>query len=352
MSAIFISHASHDESLAEALCSYLADTVGISSFFCSSYGSPFKSGLNDLAQVMDQIDEAKIFIELITQTFMKRPQCLIEVGYATARERMHTQSPAVVSKITFMPIVVPPLGHRDVNNDLHRRSAYSGGSAKELGEFVNVLRSEVDKAEIRNVPEAWERKRKAFVRQWLTALQNLHAQAPEPHILQAIARVKNRLAGRAHGRVGGPYPALDDRVDCLGVAKAGQLEESVLLFLYEASCYDGESFLDYPPLLRDNPISGDVLERFLRSRFARPAYKVAFAMQYWTDATLKSSLAKINRSGLSSDQVKLLDAIASRTVSQVISTATDLDDHKRSDLQNQFDEYAAVHGAPPSSPVV
>jgi hypothetical protein len=96
---IFISHATTDRRLADLL----RDTLilgGVSEdriFYSSSRRSGIPAGQDVRSHLREQLQEAGLIIELISETFLTRPMCLIELGGAWALE-----------KATY-PVVVPPL---------------------------------------------------------------------------------------------------------------------------------------------------------------------------------------------------------------------------------------------------
>lgn len=96
---IFISHASADQAIADLLKSMLV-AGGVSEesiFYSSARATGIPSGEDVRGHLQRRLRDAGIVIELVSQTFLQRPWCLIELGGAWA-----------LSKSTY-PIVVPPL---------------------------------------------------------------------------------------------------------------------------------------------------------------------------------------------------------------------------------------------------
>jgi hypothetical protein len=96
---IFISHASADSGVADLLRDTLilggvpADRL----FYSSARGSGIPAGRDVQTRLRLELQDARMVVELISPTFLRRPMCLIELGAAW-----------VLEKSTY-PIVVPPL---------------------------------------------------------------------------------------------------------------------------------------------------------------------------------------------------------------------------------------------------
>lgn len=98
-SKVFISHAHADLALAKLV----RDTLirgGVPNnrvFFSSARSTGIPTGTDVVGHLREQLDAAGLVIELISQTFITRPMCLMELGGAWS-----------LKKSTF-PIVIPPL---------------------------------------------------------------------------------------------------------------------------------------------------------------------------------------------------------------------------------------------------
>jgi hypothetical protein len=136
---IFISHSGKDKALAIAICDYLSD-AGLSDqdFFCTSYGN-LEIGENDIASIFDHLDRAHVLIELVSNSFLRSERCLMEVGYATARERYASDHPELHKPIRFFPLLVPPVGFPRVNEKLHG-SRKTGIRLDSLGDCTTFAR--------------------------------------------------------------------------------------------------------------------------------------------------------------------------------------------------------------------
>ena len=83
MSEIFISHAVADKKLAKALVTFLKEAIGVpeKSIFCSSVkGHDIPLGADFNKYMKDKIQNPKLVILLITETYLERHFCLMELG--------------------------------------------------------------------------------------------------------------------------------------------------------------------------------------------------------------------------------------------------------------------------------
>ncbi|MEU6354863.1 toll/interleukin-1 receptor domain-containing protein [Streptomyces sp. NPDC047072] len=97
--SVFISHASADSELAAALKDHLI-LGGVPHrriFFSSENSTGIPAGQNVHRHLQETLANSTLVIELISQTFLTRPYCLMELGAAW-----------VLNKPTY-PLVVPPL---------------------------------------------------------------------------------------------------------------------------------------------------------------------------------------------------------------------------------------------------
>jgi len=110
---IFVSHSSVDIGLAAILRNFLRD-AGLASddLFVSSLDAAVTYGGDDLEEIYLAMEGCKIFIEIITPTFLERPRCLQEVGFITARARLAKRGELPSHQwIKILPMVVPPLSY-------------------------------------------------------------------------------------------------------------------------------------------------------------------------------------------------------------------------------------------------
>lgn len=97
--SIFISHASADQELATIIKDHLI-LGGVPSsriFFSSENSTGIPAGRNVHRHLQDTLANSALVIEVISETFLTRPYCLMELGAAW-----------VLDKPTY-PLVVPPL---------------------------------------------------------------------------------------------------------------------------------------------------------------------------------------------------------------------------------------------------
>jgi hypothetical protein len=115
---IFISHASGDAALAALLKEtlVLGGVPGDRIFFSSDRSSGIPAGKGVVSYLQKMLSESSFAVEILTETFLERPFCLIELGGAWAMD-----------KPTF-PIIVPPLSRQEV--------------ARRIGDFQSAILGE------------------------------------------------------------------------------------------------------------------------------------------------------------------------------------------------------------------
>ncbi|GAA2458242.1 toll/interleukin-1 receptor domain-containing protein [Streptomyces lavendulocolor] len=171
---IFISHSSKDKRLAQVICEYLSDAgVSDGDFFCSSYGDPIGAGHDDLEAIYDYMDRAWVIVELISKSFFASERCLMEVGYATARERHAQQHPEMRRPIRFFPLVVPPVTYRRVNEKLHRRQSIRLDSRSQCTTFAVQLHKALSDLGAQLDEARWRDKEATFSRACMDAISSL-----------------------------------------------------------------------------------------------------------------------------------------------------------------------------------
>lgn len=105
---LFISHASLDGDLAAALkrAVVLGGVPQERVFYSSDRGTGIPAGAGVRQYLHDTLKSAAVVVELVSETFLRRPYCLMELGAAW-----------VLGTPTY-PIVVPPLTARDVTEQI------------------------------------------------------------------------------------------------------------------------------------------------------------------------------------------------------------------------------------------
>ena len=163
MAEIFISHAVSDKILAEHLVNFLTEAIGVpaDSIFCSSvegYGVPLTKDFN--LYIKDKIKHPKLVILLMTETYMERPFCLMELGAAWSLSH------------DALPIIVPPIEFGTVVKTLGLTQGWN--IKQESG--LNDIRSVIKKAGIQLEPRSdhtWDKKRKQWIAKLPTVLKKL-----------------------------------------------------------------------------------------------------------------------------------------------------------------------------------
>jgi hypothetical protein len=138
---IFISYATVDLGLTAVIKNFLRD-AGLSTEDCfvSSLDGAIQYGGNDLEEMYQAMESSKIFIEVITPTFLTRPRCLQEVGFMTARKRLADRDELPSQRwIKILPMVVPPLTHEDISETLDRAQAPTLESPEAIHAFTDEL---------------------------------------------------------------------------------------------------------------------------------------------------------------------------------------------------------------------
>ncbi|MCQ1855992.1 TIR domain-containing protein [Neorhizobium galegae] len=116
MSDIFISHATADQPLAEMVVDLLADAIGVpeTSIFCSSvpgHGNPLTYDFNH--NMLQQIQNPKLVVLLMTPAYMDSAFCLMELGATWALQ------------LKPLPIVVPPVSFVEVTRTIGFRQGWN-----------------------------------------------------------------------------------------------------------------------------------------------------------------------------------------------------------------------------------
>ncbi|MFE2183922.1 toll/interleukin-1 receptor domain-containing protein [Streptomyces sp. NPDC059455] len=175
---IFVSHSTSDPDahLTEAICDFFTRAgIGTANFFCSSYSiQAMELGEDDLRQIYDHLDRAQIFIEIMTKSYLTRPHCLMEVGYAIARHRQSQKQTKGRAGVRFAPLVIPPLDFSDVNA-LHRKYAIKLSNAEQCRQFTQRIRNLLADLSYRLDEKTWTQASLRFQRKWATALGNYSA---------------------------------------------------------------------------------------------------------------------------------------------------------------------------------
>ena len=178
---IFLSHAFADKALADLL----RDTLllgGVSErriFYSSDRSSGIPSGQEVGSYLRDSLQGAALVIELISETFLTRPMCLMELGGAW-----------VMGTPTY-PIVVPPLSRDEAIRQIGNIQMGVLGTDVEVDGIFNELSDRLEQnLDIRVSAAAWNRAINGFKEQLPSKLLTAHAAAaaaPAPASVTAVA---------------------------------------------------------------------------------------------------------------------------------------------------------------------
>ena len=165
MSEIFISHAVADKKLAKALVLFLKEAIGVpeKSIFCSSvegHGIPLGADFNEYMK--NEIQEPKLVILLITETYLERHFCMMELGAAWA------------ISLNACPIVVGDVPFSTVTNTIGLKQAWGIADYKGLTDLKQMIEATDIKLEERG-PHAWDDKRT----EWRTKLKKILPKLPK-----------------------------------------------------------------------------------------------------------------------------------------------------------------------------
>lgn len=109
MSDIFISHASKDVRLVEALVQLIEGGIGIRTdqVFCTSLeDQSIPAGEDFKSYIKNMLGEAKVVIAVISPQYYNSPFCMCELGATWALTK------------TFVPLLVPPVDYNDLRGSL------------------------------------------------------------------------------------------------------------------------------------------------------------------------------------------------------------------------------------------
>lgn len=138
-SKVFISHASADRAVADLIKdSLVLGGVHASDIFYSSDKSTGIATGNDLRpRLQTELQKAAVVIEILTETFFKRPVCLMELGGAWA-----------LGKPTY-PIIVPPTTIATAKEHIGETLMASLGTDSDIDDMFHELPDELRKADSR-----------------------------------------------------------------------------------------------------------------------------------------------------------------------------------------------------------
>jgi hypothetical protein len=183
---IFLSHAFADKALADSL----RDTLLLGGvpepriFYSSDRSSGIPSGQDVGSYLRSSLRGAALVIELISETFLTRPMCLMELGGAWA---MNTPT---------YPIVVPPLARAEAIKQIGNIQMGVFGSETEIDSIFDELADRLHQnLDIRVSTSTWNRAIKTFKEQLPSKLATAHATAAAAPIPPSVAAIASSSSG-------------------------------------------------------------------------------------------------------------------------------------------------------------
>ncbi|MFJ8902252.1 toll/interleukin-1 receptor domain-containing protein [Streptomyces sp. NPDC102370] len=354
-SDIFISHASGDREIVKIICDFLENAgIGTDNYFCSSFGSIFV-GQDDQRAIDEALDAADVMIEVVTQTFLTRPACMKEVGYANARARYaeKCRGRAAHKPLHVFPLTVPPADYQEANKLHHIQSIPLDGTDGCL-QFCDSLRVQWARLEHRLNPGRWDSAASQFAIDW----QRARSGSPNPASPSPPVELKNELEQMLSHWMQTPdpdlLPSLEDRRKLLPYAKVGTLGDELISFLYRGAVRDGKVFLPYSELMSNK--KQQVVDIFLAhlrqvKQPPSPKYRIAFSMQYWPEPELQAALKEVQRKiGIGAVHwAELYRAIQKKSVYEYVENGGrggDLTNLTVRQLLSSFEEWLQTWGVP------
>jgi hypothetical protein len=353
---VFVSHAYADrKDLVTALKSFFEKCgLGDASYFISSLGDQIAWGKHDLDQIYEHLDTARIFIDLITPTFLTRPRCLSEIGYATALERsiarmrrrgLDPESVGLQASIEFLPMLVPPLTPDDVVPLLDRRQSPVLDGPETVAAFCDQFRQMLSDIDIRLETTKFTNATRAFQKSWLSALANRSLEAGTRLDRNALRELERRHSiWLQEGKNFDLLLSLQERTawfDSFHLLP-GELQRFVL----ESSLYDSRMFHQFESRSEDKSALVEMMVRYSAASGipTRPKYRLAFAAQHWNPPVQSEFCAGVlsRQQGLVGHVRQLLSAVQAGTVVALVEdeqATPDLRPEARADLLTQFARY-------------
>lgn len=178
---IFFSHAFADRALADLIRNTLL-LGGVPEqriFYSADRSSGIPSGEDVGSYLRRSLQDAGLVIELISETFLTRPMCLMELGGAWAMET------------PTYPIVVPPLARNEATSQIGNVQMGALSSEAEIDDIFGELADRLEQnLGIRIRTTAWNRALKDFKALLPSKLLTAHeaaAAAPIPPSVAAVA---------------------------------------------------------------------------------------------------------------------------------------------------------------------
>jgi len=208
MARIFISHAVADQKLAAAFTAFLKEAIGVpaADIFCSSVdGHGIPTGENFSEYMKDKIAAPDLVIMLITETYLEREFCLMELGATWAKS------------LKPYPLIVSPVEFDFVTRTLGLVQAQKIDDHKKLNQLRQALR-DVCELEPRN-DEDWDDKRD----EWKLTLKRILPKLPNASKVNAESYQKlEKSVDALNARLSEAEDELDKKDEMIAALKAAK----------------------------------------------------------------------------------------------------------------------------------
>lgn len=262
MSEIFVSHAVADKVLAKALVSFLKEAIGVptDSIFCSSVpdnGIPLGEDFN--GYMKEKIQEPKLVILLMTETYLEREFCLMELGATWAKSHK------------TLPIVVPPVPFTKVTNTLGLKQSWDITNHAGLVDLKVMIETAMLAANVKlekRGPHTWDEKRTAWRATLKSVLPNLPraTNVPRSELEKAVADVARKSSEIED--LESQLDAASDRISKLEKLKDAVAVKTLKKSLGEVDAEDEfEALLEAVKSARPEGVSRTVFMHVLLDRF-------------------------------------------------------------------------------------
>lgn len=170
---IFLSHAHGDRLLADRLNNMLV-LAGVPSdriFYSSDRSTGIPAGEDVRTFLQRNLQAAGLVIELISETFLRRPMCVMELGGAWA-----------LGTPTY-PIVVPPLSRERVRTEIGDVQMGMLGTGRDLDELFDDLHDRLGRdVDIHTATSRWNKHVRDFKNEWPAKLVAVRGDVVTPAV--------------------------------------------------------------------------------------------------------------------------------------------------------------------------
>lgn len=161
MADLFISHASSDVVLVDAIVQLIEGGIGIRSnqIFCSSLeDQSIPPGVDFKAHIKQMLGEAKTVIAVVSPQYYSSAFCMCELGATWALTK------------DFIPLLVPPVGYHDLRGTLFGTQALALDQSEKLDSLPTVVGRLADPIE---KVSRWNSRKKQFLEKLPELLKGL-----------------------------------------------------------------------------------------------------------------------------------------------------------------------------------